>query len=197
MYVQVLGIEALITRDVRQTHALLLRHLRQIRAMPFLAHALAVLSFESNLAFESQHLLHAITESGFAKWVSLSEGAHSGLGWLTTADRKEAMALQLREAMRIGRISFSNHFFSLSMTRESAKKRLGDEMRNFSVIVEPPKSHWAKSRKTYTGKLGGLQDDVCIALQLVLTAQREFFTNPKYSKFSSQHAFDNHSFPNS
>ena len=165
--------------------------------MPFLAHALAVLSFESNLAFESQHLLHAITEAGFQKWVSLSEGAHGQMGWLTTHERKEAMALQLREAMRIGRISFSTNFFSISLTREKAKKRLGDELRNFSVIVEAGKTHWSKSRKTYTGKIGGLQDDVAIAIQLVLTAQREFHSNPKYSKFSSQSAYDNHTFPSS
>ena len=107
------------------------------------------------------------------------------------------MALQLREAMRVGRIGFSSHFFSLSMTREAAKKRLGDELRNFSVITEPAKSHWAKNRKCYTGKLGGQQDDVVIALQLVLTAQREFFQSPKYAKFSSQHAFDTHVMPNS
>lgn len=107
------------------------------------------------------------------------------------------MALQLREAMRVGRIGFSSHFFSLSMTREAAKKRLGDELRNFSVISEPAKSHWAKNRKTYTGKLGGQQDDVCIALQLVLTAQREFFMSPKYSRFSDQNAFDSHTMPRS
>lgn len=57
--------------------------------MPFLQHATAVFSFESNLAFEAQHLLHHINTSGFQKWVSLAEGAHQGHGWLTTHERKE------------------------------------------------------------------------------------------------------------
>jgi hypothetical protein len=36
--------------------------------------------------------------------------------------------------------------------------------------------------------LGGLQDDVAIAIQLVLIAVRTFFESPKYSSFSKQSA---------
>jgi hypothetical protein len=43
-------------------------------------------------------------------------------------------------------------------------------------------------RKTYTGKLGGQQDDVCIAVQLALAAMRKFYEDPKYSQFASQKA---------
>jgi len=185
-FMQVLGVEALICRDVRQTHALLLNHLNTIRGMPLMNHTTAVLSFESNLAYESQHLLHHLQINKFQRWVSLAEGAHNQLGWLTTHSRKEGMALQLRESLRVGKIAYSPHFFSLSMSRDEAKKRLGGEMRNFSVITEPSKSQFGKSRKTYTGKLGGMQDDVCIALQLVIAAQRTFFESPKYSSFAAQ-----------
>jgi len=182
----VLGLEALITRDVRKTHELLLNHLKMIRRMPLLENATAVLSFESNLAFESQHLLHALHVAEFQRWVSLAEGAQGALGWLTTHSRKESMALLVRECLRVGRISYSRFFFSISMTRDEAKTRLGNELRNFSVIIEAPKTHFAKTRKTYTGKLGGLQDDCAIALQLVLAAQRVFFEDPRYASFSNQ-----------
>ena len=49
----------------------------------------AVLSFESNLAYESQHLLHHLQINKFQRWLSLAEGAHNQLGWLTTNGRKE------------------------------------------------------------------------------------------------------------
>ena len=49
-----------------------------------LGNTTAVLSLESNLAFESQHILHSLGESKVKKWVSMSEGAQGGLGWLTT-----------------------------------------------------------------------------------------------------------------
>ena len=37
----------------------------------------------SNLAFESQHLLHALESNNVKRWVSLSEGQAGTLGWLT------------------------------------------------------------------------------------------------------------------
>ena len=64
--------------------------------------------------------------------------------------------------------------------------RVGDELRNFSVITEPGKTHFSKTRKTYTGKIGGLQDDVAIAFQLCMIAMRTFFESPKYTNFSRQ-----------
>lgn len=81
---QILGVEALHTRDVRHTHRLLVRHILAIRQIPILSHCKAVLIFESNLAFESQHLLHALENNGVKNWVSLSEGQQGSLGWLTT-----------------------------------------------------------------------------------------------------------------
>ena len=83
-----LGVDALHTRDVRHTHRLLVKHLLAVRAIPLFALAKAVLIFESNLAFESQHLLHAVEQAGIKNWVSLSEGQQGTLGWLTTNERK-------------------------------------------------------------------------------------------------------------
>jgi hypothetical protein len=85
---QILGVDAMHTKDVRQTHALLVNHLATVRRMPVLAHCKLVLIFESNLAFESQHLLHAVEAAGIKNWVSLSEGQQGTLGWLTTNERK-------------------------------------------------------------------------------------------------------------
>ena len=119
------------------------------------------------------------------------------------------MALSLREAIRIGRISFSKFFFSISMeTAATAKQRILDELLNFSVITEAPKNAFGKVfpamkqplcvatswlslrvlsqvRKTYTGKLAGLQDDVVIALQLALIASKVFFESPRYQGTNS------------
>lgn len=39
--------------------------------------------FESNLAFEAQHLVHALTEANVKRWICLHEGQAGTLGWLT------------------------------------------------------------------------------------------------------------------
>jgi hypothetical protein len=61
---QVLGVEALITKEVRNTHKLLIDHINALRQIPELANMRAVMALESNLAFESQHILHAMTAAG-------------------------------------------------------------------------------------------------------------------------------------
>ena len=183
---QVVGIDALQTREVRRTHELFHNHLMRIRQMPMLKDATAVLCLESNLAFESQHLIHYLQKNGFQNWLSLSEGARGELGFLTTASTKERQALMLREALKVGKVSFTERFFSLSMTCAEAKERLSGELRNFSVIKEPGKSFFSKPRITYSGKLNGMQDDCVIVLQLSLLAQRTFFESPKYERFAAQ-----------
>ena len=185
---QVIGVEALITREVRNTHRLFLDHLIQVRKIPLLAHTISVLCLESNLGFESQHLLHYLSESNFPRWISLAEAARGELGFLTTSSTKEKMCLSLREALSQGSISYHPNFFSHSLGVFDAKRRIKDEVSNFSIITEPPKTHGGKVRKTYTGKLGGQQDDTAIALQLAVCSTRIFFQSPKYSNFQSSMA---------
>lgn len=104
----------------------------------------------SNLAFESQHLLHALEANGIKNWVSLSEGQQGSLGWLTTNERKvrvrvghdrtrseteracaqEQMCLLLREAMNVGRIAISPYFFSVELEKLEARKRIKEELLN-------------------------------------------------------------------
>lgn len=43
---QILGVDAMHTKDVRQTHALLVNHLATIRRMPVFSHCKFVLIFE-------------------------------------------------------------------------------------------------------------------------------------------------------
>ena len=180
---QVLGVDALHTRDVRHTHRLLVKHLLAVRAIPLFSVAKAVLIFESNLAFESQHLLHAVEAAGIKNWVSLSEGQQGTLGWLTTNERKEQMCLLMREALTVGKIALSDHFFSIELTTQEAKSRIEDELSSYCVVTEAPKTTFGKVRKTYTGKLYGKQDDLCIALQLAMIGQQKFFQDSKYKNF--------------
>ena len=168
-----------------------------------MSHAQAVLVLESNLAFESQHLLHALNLANVPNWVALSEGQGGTLGWLTAVrppcpgapsscralttraggaqnERKEAMVFQLRDALKVGSIQLSTHFFSLKLGVNDAIKMVRSELTNFAIVVEPPKTTFAscKVRKTYTGKIQGEQDDIAIAIQLAITGLDCFYQNP-------------------
>jgi hypothetical protein len=48
-------------------------------------------------------------------------------------------SFQLRDALRVGCIGLSSHFFTLTMEKREMLKLLDDEMRNFCILVEAPK----------------------------------------------------------
>jgi len=99
------------------------------------------------LAFESQHLLHAVEAAGIKNWVSLSEGQQGTLGWLTTNERKQQMCLLLREALSVGKIAIAHDFFSNELKITEAKLRINDELSSYCVVTEPPKTTFGKVRK--------------------------------------------------
>jgi hypothetical protein len=86
--------------------------------------------------------------------VALSEGAGGTIGWLTTAERKEAMCFQLRDHLNVGSITLFKTVTCLTMPEREMLKIVEDELRNFSILVEAPKTPFGKSKKTYSGKIG-------------------------------------------
>ncbi len=90
---------------------------------------------------------------------------------------------ELRDALRVGCIYLSKGFFSVLLEEREALKTIRDELCRFAIVTEPAKTLFGKIRRTYTGKLGGLQDDLCICLQLCVTGLRCFYQNDKYQNF--------------
>ena len=91
------------------------------------------------------------------------------------------MCLLLREALSVFKLGFHSSFFSIELGAQAAKKRLADELLNYSVVTEAPKSAFGKVRKTFTGKLNGFLDDVAVVLQLALISAQRFFQEPRYA----------------
>ena len=90
------------------------------------------------------------------------------------------MCLLLREAMAVGKIALGKTLFSHSMTALEARNRIKDELSSYCVVTEAPKTTFGKVRTTYTGKLYGKQDDLCVAVQLAVIGQSKFFQDPKH-----------------
>jgi hypothetical protein len=179
----VLGLDTLVTREVKRTHELFVAHIEACRRIALLESTTAVIVAESNLGFESQHLLHALKNASVKKWMALTEGPQGSLGLLTTAERKEQYCLLLREAMSVGSIALHGRFFSSSMSVAQAKRRLEEELVNFSIVTQPPVTTFGKVRKTYTGKVAGKQDDTVLALQMAVYGAKAFFTSSKYAAY--------------
>ena len=93
------------------------------------------------------------------------------------------MCMQLRDALSVGCIALCSGFVSLSKEKRETLKTLDDELRNFCILVEAPKTPFGKAKKTYSGKISGRNDDLVIALQLAVTGLRCFYSSDKYTGF--------------
>ena len=83
---QILGVEALHTRDVRHTHRLLVRHILAVRQIPILSRCKAVLIFEcaTNLrttAHSGTKQISGMEATNFGEWrpSGLRDQVKSGL----------------------------------------------------------------------------------------------------------------------
>ena len=127
--------------------------------------------------------MRAMMNAKITNWVSMLESAKGNAGWLTTASTKEKMALTTRTAIEEGRICFAKDFFSLTLNPVVAKKRVRDELARYSAIVQPSKTLFGATRKTFSGKISGQCDDVAIVLQIAVQAIVQFFSDKKYERF--------------
>ena len=53
-------------------------------------------------------------------------------------------SFQLRDALRVGNIFLSEHFFSVKMEEKEAIKQIRDELCRFAIITEPAKTMFGK-----------------------------------------------------
>ena len=181
---QVLGLEALRTREASAQHKLLIEHLTKLRAnIPEISNAMFVLGLESNLGFEAQHVIHSLRRHQFHNWLSLLEGVNGTPGLLTTNSSKEVMCVALQELLSQNRLLTSQRLMSLSYSPHEIYDQLSAEMRSYMVYVDPPKTLFGKPRRTFTGKMGGHNDDLVIALQLAILTMQIFTRSEKYVRF--------------
>ena len=75
------------------------------------------------------------------------------------------MCLLMREALTVGKIALSDHFFSIELTKQEAKSRIEDELASYCVVVEQAKTTFGKVRsRTPWQPSSGTYHGVCMRL---------------------------------
>ena len=172
--------------DAADPHAqqqLLVNHINALRKLPGHETSQIVFIPESNLGFEAQHHAMALERAKVSRLVTLREGPQQSIGLLTTNETKAAQCKLLQELLENSALSVCADMVCLSAEPAEALHMLIGEMRNYSVLIEPPRSAFGRSKQTFSGKLGGQNDDLVIALQLALLGMRRFLNNPLYASF--------------
>ena len=154
----------------------------KINQLQGLQRALIVLGVEANLGFEATHILHATRKSGI-RHVALHEAVQDGPGILTTNESKEMMCIALQELIDLRRLTILKHMLSISTNPLESLDQLKKQLSTYTIYVEPPKNPFGKVKRTYTGKIAGNQDDLCIALQLAVLSSRIFLRKDTYQRY--------------
>ena len=142
--------------------ALVGRHIDRIRQVPMLQFSEIVIMCERNLGFEAEH--HERALRGIAKTRHRIDHGAKRFGVLTTQEIKHAMCTLTSTMMREQRVNILKPILSENPTANA--KRLNEQLTIYSLQFKEAANVFGKGRAALSGKVGGMKDDVVIAMQL-------------------------------
>ena len=127
-------------------------------------HSEIIVMVELNLGFEAEHHHRAL--QGIPMTRHRVDHTTKRYGILTTQDVKLGMMTLLNNMLREQRV---NLFDSLvSDDAPGNRRRLREQLSIYSFQFKSVPDTFGKQRVSLNGKVGGMKDDVCIALQLAI-----------------------------
>ena len=118
--------------------------------------------FMCGRGFEAEHHQRAL--NGLPHVRFRIDRAAKRYGILTTEEVKYAMMTLFNNFLREQRVAF--HDPLISRDSRAARKRIEDQMRVYSFQFKAAVNCFGQQRVALCGKVGGMKDDVIIALQL-------------------------------
>ena len=160
----VLGWEEQSVTTVQDVESCLLGHIRALRRE--FPHNLIVCAFESNLGMESAHAAACLERENVANVYVIRE--KNRMGVYTTLARKELYCDTLRFYLEQNCIGLMKKgVISRRGVKESTRvQRVVREQVCSYRRLDVPSKPGTMAKRQYTGKLGGNNDDACLALQL-------------------------------
>ena len=142
--------------------ALVERHIRRISSLPLLQFSQVIVMCERNLGFEAEH--HERALRGIPHVRHRVDHAAKRYGILTTEEIKHGMCTITNTMLREQRINIVKPL--LSEDPEANARRLHEQLTIYSLQFKEAINVFSKTRAALSGKVGGMKDDVVIALQL-------------------------------
>ena len=144
--------------------ALLERHVRRLKNEEALQFSEIVIMVERNLGFEAEHHQRALNGLPHTRF-RIDHNANR-YGILTTEEVKYGMMTLFNNMLRDQRVAFRNPL--LSDDPVAARRRIKEQMQVYSFQYKQAVNCFGRQRVALCGKVGGMKDDVVIALQLAV-----------------------------
>ena len=155
------------------------RHINHLRTEHHFFRSEIIVMVERNLGFESEHHERALNGIPFVRHRVDHQAKRFGI--LTTEEIKYAMMTLFNNMMRDQRVNLASPLFSEDP--EGNRRRLKEQLAIYSFQFKSAVNTFGKQRVSLNGKVGGMKDDVCIALQLAVyfSAQEHLYVCSKMS----------------
>jgi len=144
--------------------ALVERHIRRLREVRELVLSEVIIMVERNLGFEAEHHERALNGLPYVRF--RVDHAARRFGILTTEEVKYGMMTLFNNMLRAQRVAFREPL--LSEDPPAARRRIQEQMKVYSFQFKQAANCFSKQRVALCGKVGGMKDDVVIALQLAV-----------------------------
>jgi hypothetical protein len=134
------------------------------RSCPEWRHSPVIIYVERNLGHEAEHHRHALKDLPNVKF--RIDAQRERVGVLTTNETKHGMATMLNVFLREKRVHVMQNPSIISLDPKTALARLNEQLHVYGYQFKGGADTFAKDRVALSGKIGGMKDDVAIALQL-------------------------------
>lgn len=178
----VVGLEAIKAHKPSDYEPVLLQHIQEILLTRHLRDARVVLMPEANLGFEAHHIERVVMKSKMGPACCCMRDADQP-GLRTTHAVKEAMHVKFHDALEDDGVVLMEDLICVGGSAKKLVKDLRDELTTYSCVVDNGASVFSQAKKTFTGKVGGFQDDLAICIQLNMLWHSAFFKESKYSVY--------------
>lgn len=142
--------------------ALVEKHILKLRERDIFRQSMIYIMVERNLGFEAEHHHRAL--NGIPGTQHRIDHQAKRYGILTTEEVKQGMMTLTNNMLRAQQINVCADLVSEDPVAN--RKRLRDQLGIYSYQYKSAADVFGKQRMALSGKVGGMKDDVCIALQL-------------------------------
>ena len=162
------GLDAVKSKKPAEYEPVLYEHIMAFRRHKNTSGARVVIMVENNLGFESYHIERFINKSNARKFCCFLTDKEQKVGLRTTNPIKESMWHKFKTFLEEDAVCVWEDMISVNPNTKPKDmlKQLREELNNYKVMIELPKTVFQETKRTFTGKLGGSIDDLSVTCQL-------------------------------
>ena len=178
------GLDAVKSKNPTEYEPIFFDHIMAFKKNSFTKDARVIIMVENNLGFESYHIERFINRTKAGRFCCFLTDKDQKVGLRTTNPIKESMWHKFKTFLEEDAVFVWDKLVTVNpkFSPKEMLKQLKEELNQYKVMIELPKTVFQLTKRTFSGKLGGSIDDLSVTVQLNALWHSEFYTQ-KYADY--------------